>query len=342
MPSWIDYKELRAKLDFENVLQHFKVEVKRKGEQHLGFCPLPGHGGPQDSPSFSANLKRGIFHCFGCRGRGNVLDFAVLMNGESPEDGRALKKAAVALRAAFFPVDAEQAPIERAQPRESAVGSSPGQMELEPVINPPLDFELKELDGSHPYLAARGFSQRTAANFGVGYCARGLLANRIAIPLHDHAGNLIGYAGRLVDDGAISDENPRYLFPSKRERDGRVIEFRKTHFVYNGHRVKKPRDDLGVVTGFTSVWWLHQNGLPCVVATMGPECSDEQAELIVSLVKPQGRIWIVPDGAKSGEKFAEVLLPKLTPHRFVRWVKLQPNEQPTDVSGERLRSSFSK
>ena len=41
MKTWIDFKALRAKLDFEQVLRHYGVEVKRKGNQHQGFCPLP-------------------------------------------------------------------------------------------------------------------------------------------------------------------------------------------------------------------------------------------------------------------------------------------------------------
>jgi hypothetical protein len=38
---WINFKELRARLKFEEVLQLYGVEVKRKGEQHQGFCPTP-------------------------------------------------------------------------------------------------------------------------------------------------------------------------------------------------------------------------------------------------------------------------------------------------------------
>ena len=64
MNTWIDFKTLRSKLDFEQVLRHYGVEVKRKGEQHHGFCPLPNHQGKKNSPSFSANLERGIFQCF--------------------------------------------------------------------------------------------------------------------------------------------------------------------------------------------------------------------------------------------------------------------------------------
>ena len=66
MTTWIDFKALRAKLDFEQVLRHYGIEVKRKGNQHHGYCPLPNHNGKKNSPSFSANLDRGIFQCFGC------------------------------------------------------------------------------------------------------------------------------------------------------------------------------------------------------------------------------------------------------------------------------------
>ena len=59
--NWIDFKALRARLDFAQVMEHYGVEIKRKGEQHMGFCPLPNHNGKRNSPSFSANLEKGIF-----------------------------------------------------------------------------------------------------------------------------------------------------------------------------------------------------------------------------------------------------------------------------------------
>jgi DNA primase len=154
------------------------------------------------------------------------------------------------------------------------------------------------------------------------------------------AGALVGYAGRVVDDAAISEDNPRYRFPGKRERDGMVFEFRKTLFLYNGFRPKAPLDDLIIVEGFTGVWWLNQNGLSNVVATMGADCSEKQAELIVSLVKPNGRVWIAPDGDKAGERHAQTLLSLISPHRFMRWVKMADSKQPTDLSVEQLKTSF--
>src|SRR6185369_14571842 len=159
------------------------------------------------------------------------------------------------------------------------------------VVNAPLDFQLKGLDHEHPFFKQRGLTRETVNHFGLGYCYRGSLKHRIVIPLQDADGKVVGYAGRVVDDAAVSEANPRYRFPSSRVWDAKNFEFQKSLFLYNGFRIKAPADALIVVQGFTSVWWLHQNGLPHTVATMGADCSEKQAELIVSLVKPSGGVW---------------------------------------------------
>jgi DNA primase len=340
MTTWIDFKELRAKLDFEQVLRHYHVEVKRKGDQHHGYCPLPNHQGVKNSPSFSANLKRGIFQCFGCGAKGNLLEFAVLMERNDPKDGVALRRVGLELQNRFC-LELGDAPKQ-----SHTVGARKLKQDTSlkdvAIVNAPLDFELKGLDMEHPYLLGRGFTPETIRHFGLGVCSRGLLKGRVAIPLHDHQGRSVGYAGRVVDDALVSEDNPRYKFPGKRERDGKLFEFRKTRFLYNGFRVKAPVDDLIVVEGFTSVWWLRQNGLPNVVATMGADCSERQAELLVSLVTAAGRVWIVPDGDEAGERHAELLLRLISPHRFVRWLKLDEGKQPTDYTGDHYRIWFGK
>jgi DNA primase len=338
MSAWIDFKELRAKITFEQVLRHYGVEVKRTGNQHHGFCPLPNHNGKKNSPSFSANFEKGIFQCFGCGAKGNLLEFAAMMEKVDPKDGTAFRKVAGKLQKQFCPeLGGTQ---ETNKPAAKKPEKAEPKNELPAIINEPLDFELKGLDAEHPYLKSRGFAPETIKHFGLGFCSRGLLKDRVAIPLHDHGGNLVGYAGRVVDDASISEDNPRYRFPGKRERDGKHFEFRKTLFLYNGFRIKAPVDDLIVVEGFTSVWWLNQNHISDVVGTMGADCSEKQSELIVALVRPTGRVWIVPDGDKAGERFAESLLRQVSPHRFLRQLKLVENRQLTDLSAEQLKTCF--
>ena len=339
--NWIDFKALRAQLDFAAVLEHYGVEVKRKGNQHHGYCPLPNHNGKKNSPSFSANLDKGIFQCFGCGAKGNILDFAAFMENADPESGAALHEVAHKLQQRFCP-ELGGADERKTPPAEKPAAPKPAEpkSELPVIVNEPLNFDLKGLDAEHPYLLGRGFTPETIERFGLGFCSRGMLKDRVAIPLHDAAGKLIGYAGRVVDDAAITEDNPRYRFPGERKRDGKIFEFRKTLFLYNGYRIKAPVDDLVIVEGFTGVWWLDQNELPNVVATMGADCSERQAELIVSLVKPGGMVWIMPDGDKAGERHAQTLLTLVSPHRAVRWLKLDDGKQPTDLSAEQLKMSF--
>ena len=128
-----------------------------------------------------------------------------------------------------------------------------------------------------------------------------MLKDRVAIPLHDHDGKLLGYAGRVVDDSTIKENNPfRYRFPGERDRDGKTYEFRKTLFLYNGFRIKALVDDLIIVEGFRRCFGgCFRTTSQTPWRPWGRSCSERQAELIVSLVKPGGIIWVMPDGDKA-------------------------------------------
>jgi DNA primase len=331
MSTWIDFKELRSQLKFPAVLQHYKVQLKPKGNRVTGFCPLPTHQGKRSSPSFSADLVRGIWQCFGCHAKGNVLDFATRMEGLNPDDPKELRKAALKIRDVFGLNGAgASSPPPAATPKATT--------NQKVLVNPPIDFELQTLDPEHPYLRERGFTDETIAFFGLGFCNRGMLKQRVAIPLHDPNAYLVGYAGRLTDDKAVSEANPKYKFPGGRERDGTMLEFRKSRLLYNLHRLKKKGPGAIVVEGFASVWWLHQHGFKNAVALIGSDCSDEQAKLILERVDFDGRIWIMPDGDDAGWHCAESCLRLLSPYRFVRWVKLKDGEQPTDYNAEELEA----
>jgi len=327
MGEWINFKELRKSLSFEKVLESYGVEIKKKGpgNRHIGFCPLPTHRGKKKSPSFSAKLDYGVWQCFGCKASGNVLDFAIRMEGRDPENRQDLREVALKLKEKFGIT------LCGSKPGDSKPASPPLAKRLPVVVNPPLDFELKDLDREHPYLKGRAFTVETIERFGLGFCNRGLMKGRIVIPIHNADGDLVGYAGRLVDDNAIDDKNSKYLFPGPRERNGKLLEFHKSLLVYNAHRLTWPMEDLIVVEGFPACWWLTQWGYANVVALMGSSCSEDQARIIVSGLVPGGRAWIFTDADDSGEKCAASALTHISPHRFCRWMKLSRG-QPTDCT----------
>ena len=350
MSVWINFKELREKIRIADVLRQHNVQLKVRGEKATGLCPLPTHPTRNDakkrSPSFSVHLGKGIWHCFGCGAKGNVLDLGARLEGLDPDDPLQLRRAALKL-AETFGIECER-PNERITVSK-ATAKRPDSVTPPPVdptivadpasrivVNEPIDFELKNLDPQHPYLADRGFAAETIEHFGLGFCSRGMMKDRIAIPIHDPVGRLVGYAGRLVDDNQIDTEHPRYLFPGQRRRDDVVHEFRKSMLVYNLHRLGGRVHDLLVVEGFASAWWLHQNGYPNAVSLMGSSCSAEQASLIAHHLTDDGRIWLLPDGNGAGAQMAAQALPLLAFYRFCCLVKLKEDRQPTDCSADDL------
>ena len=332
MSDWISFREIRKNLSFEAVLEHYGVAVKKQhGNRHVSRCPLPGHTGKGKSQSFSAKLDIGVFQCFSCKAHGTTLHFAALMEGLNPDDPHDLRTVALKLRDLFLSSGTTTSGKKPVKKKSSSHTEVYPDANLPVVINPPLNFELKDLDYDHPYLRSRGFNAETIRHFGLGFCSRGLMQGRIVIPIHDANGRLIGYGGRLIDDAAVNDDNPRYRLPGRRERNNKIIDFRKSLLLYNQHRIQQPVNDLLVVEGFTSVWWLTQWGYTAVVSLFGSDCSDEQTRLLVQATTPNGRIWVFPDTDTSGEKGAVSVLSKVSPYRWVRWVKPQ-GKQPTDCT----------
>lgn len=143
-----------------------------------------------------------------------------------------------------------------------------------------------------------------------------------------------------MDDAAINEENPRIVFPVS-ERDGKIFEFRKTLFLCNGFRIKGPVSNLIVVEGFTLVWWLAQNGLPDLVCTMGADCSERHAEFNRRHSQTSRSRLGRARCDSSGTRHAQIRLNLISPHRFVRWVKMADGKQPTGLSREQLKICFS-
>jgi hypothetical protein len=169
--NWVSFRKIKDGLSITTLLEHYNVDAKIRGDQAYAHCPLPDHEGGDTTASFSANLKRGVWQCFGCGARGNVLEFAARMEGVNPSDYKDLRRIALWLDRQFLgerqQTLAEVKPPEtkarragqkrqKASAATASAAAKPqqveGQPEAEPkrVINAPLDFELKDLDPEHP------------------------------------------------------------------------------------------------------------------------------------------------------------------------------------------------
>jgi DNA primase len=140
-----------------------------------------------------------------------------------------------------------------------------------------------------------------------------------------------------VDVSKISEENPKYRFPSVRDHGGNRYEFDKSKLLYNAHEIPAPVEELTIVSNFPSVWWLWQHRYVNTVALMGSSCSPVQAELIVGMVPRSGRIRIFTDGTKVGTYCGDEVLRLVAPYRYSRRVVLANDRKPTDCDESELR-----
>jgi hypothetical protein len=200
------------------------------------------------------NLVRGIFKCFGCHAQGNLLDFAVLMEGKNTQNGAEVRGVARKL-AEHFGIGTPKVDTAKTDRRKES--------KVEPTVreervNHPLDFELKGLDQDHPWFGDQGIGPETVRYFGLGMAQRGSLKGKLAVPLHDDAGRLVGYASARLEAASERFGRIPWEFPSAREHEGVRHRFDPSAVVYNLHRRPMGYDRTLVTRSLEVVWWLHE------------------------------------------------------------------------------------
>ena len=180
MSQWVSFDEIKSGVSIEDILEHYKVaDLRRRRDELIGICPFH----EETKGSFSANVVKNIWQCFGCKRGGNIFDF-VIEKGDAEN-----VRAAALLIADWFAVRSEKPSNGERRPKPAK------QRAPRVTENKPLTFEL-QVDADHGYLKDRDLAPETIAHFGIGYCNRGLMKDRIAIPIHNEQGELVAYAGR--------------------------------------------------------------------------------------------------------------------------------------------------
>ena len=82
-----DLDEIKRRLPIDGYIAHHAATVayeERRDGTRWTRCPFPDH--PDDTPSFKVDPATGLFHCFGCKRGGSVVDFHMLWFGISLRD----------------------------------------------------------------------------------------------------------------------------------------------------------------------------------------------------------------------------------------------------------------
>jgi DNA primase len=337
--TFVDFKAVKAAITMEGVLEHYGLrdKFKKSGDNLSGPCPIHKGSNPTQ---FRVSISKNIWNCFSeCKHGGNTLDFIARMDNVSIH--------AAAQRAIeWFNLDSEAMSAKTTEGEEepnetptsdTALEPKPTQRKLAPATeknepNKPLKFRLDKLDRDHPYLVERGLTPETIEHFEVGFCSKGMMTGRIAIPIHTVDGAIVGYVGRFP--GEPPGDTPKYKMPPG---------FRKSLELFNIDRaIKEPADTpLVIVEGFFGCMRIWQHGVKRVVALMGSSMSLDQEELIRKHTNGNTQVVLILDEDDAGRAGREDMAIRLA--KFV-WVKVHTFEkedmQPESLSEGELAAAL--
>ena len=303
--------EVKQKTDIVEVVSRH-VSLKKAGRNLTGLCPFHS----EKHPSFFVYPEQQSWHCFGCNTGGDVFSF--VMKEESLDFGEVLRllaqKAGVAIPSKFE--------------REEGKGEKERLYQVnEATAKYFHDLLLNSPDGekARSYVASRGFSAKTIADFQLGFSRNswdslkqyllergyteselltaGLVVeaesgkthdrfrNKLMFPILDSRGRVIGFGARALDDSL-----PKYV------NSPQTPLFDKSNNLYGINLAAtgiRQQDMAVIVEGYSDTITAHQNGFNSVVASMGTSVTEKQVNSLKKLTK---NIVLALDADVAGEE----------------------------------------
>ena len=281
--------EIKQRVDAVEVISRY-TELKRAGSIYKGLCPFHS----ERTPSFVVFPHTGTWHCFGsCGTGGDVISF--VMRKENLDFREAVEMLA------------KQAGIEIVDREEDRSGQQRAQIydvnEAAAAFFTHVLLHHPAAEPARRYLERRGIDGPTAEQFRLGFALDAwsslrdhlleqrfsldllleagvvkrseernstfdMFRNRVIFPIRDRQSRVIGFGGRVMDDGV-----PKYLNTAE------TAVFHKSHVIYGldvAQRAIRERDQVVIVEGYMDVIAAHQFGFHNVVACMGTALTPEQ------------------------------------------------------------------
>jgi len=358
-PAFI--QDLLSRVDIVEVVGRH-VSLKKAGINHKGLCPFHG----EKTPSFTVNASRQSYHCFGCGVHGDALRFLTEHSGI----GFVEAVHELAQRVGLKVPDDDSSPEQRAE----AARSRERQTSLaDTMVRAATHYraQLKASPRAIDYLKRRGLSGDIAARFGLGYAPDGWRSlasafaryddplleesglviaqgegdgeirrydrfrDRIMFPIRSVKGEVIGFGGRVVDQG-----EPKYL------NSPETPLFSKGRELYGLHEARtaiRERGHVLVVEGYMDVVALAQSGFPNAVATLGTACTSQHVQ---KLFRATDQVVFSFDGDAAGHRAAaralEAALPHASDTRSIRFLVLPDEHDPDSYVRDHGSAAFAR
>ncbi len=344
MPGRIPQEFIDELIDRADIIEVIgnRIQLKKAGREHKACCPFHN----EKTPSFTVSPDKGFYHCFGCGAHGTALGF--LMEHDHLEFVDAVEELA-SLYGMEVPRDqTPSAPAPPSAPLYELLG------EVALFFRQCLRDHPRAID----YLKARGLDGNTAKRYLIGYAPGGwdtvlkkfgdsdelrerllkaglIIENeqsrsydrfrdRVVFPIRDSRGRVVGFGGRIIDDG-----EPKYL------NSPETPVFHKGRELYGLFEMRQALRQLErvlVVEGYMDVVALAHHGILNVVATLGTATTVDQLR---RLFRTTQEVVFCFDGDRAGRDAAwralQVGLAEMRDGRQLRFLFLPEGQDPDSL-----------
>lgn len=305
-------EQVRTATDIVEIVGEHVQLTRRGSANYFGLCPFH----KEDTPSFSVNTERQIYHCFGCGAGGNVFRFVQ----EVDRVGFVEAVTFLAERAGIRLPDRDSTPVAQAENDPIYQANDLARKYFHHLLTK--DSRGRE---ALAYLRRRGLSEVTLETFGLGYAPaawdglievarrRGLspqilekaglalprrtgsgyydrFRDRVTFPIASLSGRTIAFGARALQ----ADQDPKYL------NSPETPIYRKGTVLYGLDRAREEIRRQGravVVEGYMDLLSLVQAGVAHTVASSGTALTEDQCRVVGRYAR---EIVLVFDGDAAG------------------------------------------
>jgi DNA primase len=306
-------REVAERLSIVDIVSEY-VQLRRTGSNLLGLCPFHA----EKTPSFTVSPAKEIFHCFGCGAGGNAFSFVMKIEGVSfPEAVKLLaKKSGIVIEerqltptekksqdefTQFHRINELTASYYRSVLLNGLEGEPARQYLAHRAVEPDiaeayrLGFAPDRRDGLAKHLKNNGVELEYALKLGIirktdsGWYD--LFRNRLIFPIREARGQVIAFAGRVLDAAL-----PKYINSPESPL------YHKSSVLF-GLDMALPSIRTGnsiiIVEGYFDHLALYRAGIQNVAATCGTALTGSHVGLIK---RHAGRIYTLFDSDNAGKK----------------------------------------
>ena len=329
--------ELIARNDIADVVSSY-VTLQQKGGNLFGLCPFHN----EKTPSFSVSPSKQIYHCFGCKKGGGVINFimevenlsfpdavqflAKRANMEVPEEQENHGASQLRKRLLDLNRDAARWYYEVLQsPQGAAVQAYLDKRQIRKgiAVRFGMGASTPNWDDLIRAMTDKGYTKAELLSAGLAVAGKNggiydKFRNRLMLPVIDSRGDVVGFGSRVIDNS-----EPKYMNTTE------TPVYSKRRVLYGLNLAKKTkRPNIILCEGNLDVVTLHQAGFDNAVASMGTALTVEQTRLLSRYTK---ELVLCYDNDNAGQMATQRALELLNNSEFtVRVLKL-PNRM---VDGE--------